>query len=103
MRSAGAVRPNFLNRKIGFGFLSARAAFYSAAFPVASALALGVVLTLAVPFIVAPSASAQDDIASRRASAQDQFERAEMQRAALEAKPERERSVRDYEDLVSAY
>ncbi len=26
-----------------------------------------------------------------------------MQRAALEAKPERERSVRDYEDLVSAY
>jgi N-acetylmuramoyl-L-alanine amidase len=65
--------------------------------------ALSFALILALALVVVPSAVAQDDIASRRASAQDQFERAEMQRAALEAKAERERSVRDYEDLVSAY
>ena len=46
-------------------------------------------------------AAAQEDSLSRRA--QGQFERAEALRAALEAKTERERSLRDYENLVSAY
>ena len=111
MRPAGAVRPTFLNPKIGLGFaspisrrVSGRAAFCLAAFELTSfALTLSVALILALALVVVPSAAAQDDIASRRASAQDQFERAEAQRAALEAKAERERSLRDYEDLVSAY
>jgi N-acetylmuramoyl-L-alanine amidase len=48
-------------------------------------------------------AAAQEDPASRRAAAQGQFERAEALRATLEAKTERERSLREYEALVSAY
>ncbi len=60
-------------------------------------------LIFALSYAAVSPAAAQDDIASRRASAQDQFARAEALRATLEAKPERERSVRDYEDLVSAY
>jgi N-acetylmuramoyl-L-alanine amidase len=43
------------------------------------------------------------DAAMRKAAAQGQFERAEALRAAFEAKTERERSVRDYENLLSAY
>ncbi len=67
------------------------------------ALALSLTLIVAFAIVAVPSAAAQDDIVSRRASARDQFERAEAQRSALEAKAERERSVRDYEDLVTAY
>src|SRR5438445_2734532 len=48
-------------------------------------------------------AAAQEGYLSRRAAAQGQFERAEALRATLEAKTERERSLRDYENLVSAY
>ena len=115
MRPAGAVRPTFLNPKIGFGLVSSpsrrvsgRPGFGLAVFEVASfalALSFALIPSLALAFVLVavPSAAAQDDIASRRASAQDQFERAEAQRSALEAKAERERSVRDYEDLVSAY
>jgi N-acetylmuramoyl-L-alanine amidase len=40
---------------------------------------------------------------SRRAAAEGQFERAEAMRQAFEAKAERERSLRDYENLVNAY
>jgi N-acetylmuramoyl-L-alanine amidase len=43
------------------------------------------------------------DAGSRRAAAQGQFERAEALRAALEVKTERERSLREYEAVVSAY
>ena len=115
MSAAGAVRPTFLNPKIGFGLVSSlsrrvsgQAGFRLAAFELTSlALALTFALipslALALALVVAPPAAAQDDIASRRASAQDQFERAEAQRAALEAKAERTRSMHDYEDLVSAY
>ena len=115
MRAARAVRPTFLNPKIGFGFasslsrrVSGPAGFRLAAFELtSSALALSFALipslALAFAIVAVPSAAAQDDVASRRASAQDQFERAEAQRSALEAKAERERSVRDYEDLVTAY
>jgi N-acetylmuramoyl-L-alanine amidase len=48
-------------------------------------------------------AAAQEDVASRRVAAEGQFQRAEAMRTALEAKTERERSVQDYENLVSAY
>ena len=46
---------------------------------------------------------AQDDGPARRASAHTQFQRAEMMRAALEAKNERERSLQDYKNLVFEY
>jgi len=51
---------------------------------------------------VTPGA-AQEDNGSRRAAAEGQFARAEALRATLEAKIERERSLQDYENLVSAY
>jgi N-acetylmuramoyl-L-alanine amidase len=52
---------------------------------------------------VTPAAAAQEDYASRREAAEGQFARAEALRATLEAKTERERSLQDYENLVSAY
>jgi N-acetylmuramoyl-L-alanine amidase len=48
-------------------------------------------------------AAAQEDPASRRTAAQAQFERAETMRATLEAKNERERSLREYETLITTY
>ena len=41
--------------------------------------------------------------AARRAEADEQFARAEAMRATLEAKPERQRSLQDYLQLVAAY
>ena len=48
-------------------------------------------------------ACAQQDPASRRAAAEGQFKHAEAMRRAFEAKAERDRSLRDYENLVNAY
>ncbi len=78
------------NQKFGLGFASSLSVF---------SLALILVLQLgrAMP------AAAQEDYVSRRAAAEGQFERAEALRATLEAKSERERSLREYEALVSAY
>src|ERR1700730_2796944 len=90
MRSSpGPSRPTSIER-IALGFASSLALF-SLAF--ISALFVGSVLP----------AAAQEDVASRRIAAEGQFQRAEAMRAALEAKTERERSVQDYENLVSAY
>ncbi len=70
----------------------------------ASALAvLFLLVTLALGLGVVTPAAAQEDVASRRVAAEGQFQRAEAMRTALEAKTERERSVQDYENLVSAY
>ena len=70
----------------------------------ASALAvLFLLLSLAFGLGAVTPAAAQEDNGSRRAAAEGQFERAEALRAALEAKTERERSLQDYENLVSAY
>ncbi len=44
-----------------------------------------------------------DDGADRRAAAHAQFDRAEALRATLEAKTERDRSIKDYQQLVNAY
>ena len=44
-----------------------------------------------------------DDAADRRAAAAAQFEKAEGLRAQLEAKTERDRSIKDYQQLVNAY
>ena len=70
----------------------------------ASALAfLFLLLSLALGLGAVTPAAAQEDNGSRRAAAEGQFERAEALRATLEAKTERERSLQDYENLVSAY
>jgi N-acetylmuramoyl-L-alanine amidase len=63
---------------------------------------LGMTMVMMVPGFGTP-ARAQEDPASRRAAAEGQFERAEALRATLEAKTERERSLREYEALVMAY
>jgi N-acetylmuramoyl-L-alanine amidase len=47
--------------------------------------------------------AAADDAADRRAAARAQFTRAEELRAALEAKPERQRSLQEYNRAASAY
>jgi N-acetylmuramoyl-L-alanine amidase len=90
MRSSpGPSRATSIER-IALGFASSLALFSLA---LISALFVGTVLP----------AAAQEDVASRRVAAEGQFQRAEAMRAALEAKTERERSVQDYENLVSAY
>lgn len=50
-----------------------------------------------------PAALAQGALAERRKQATAQFERAEKQRAALEARPAASRTLRDYNDVVAAY
>ena len=90
MRSSpGPSRATSIER-IALGFASSLP-FFSLA--LISALFVGSVLP----------AAAQEDVASRRVAAEGQFQRAEAMRATLEAKTERERSVQDYENLVSAY
>jgi N-acetylmuramoyl-L-alanine amidase len=90
MRSSpGPSRATSIER-IAFGFASSLAPF-----------SLAVIFLLFVGCLL--PAAAQEDVASRRVAAEGQFQRAEAMRAALEAKTERERSVQDYENLVSAY
>jgi N-acetylmuramoyl-L-alanine amidase len=89
MRSARPLRPH-TGRKFAFGFASPLGLFF-------------LLLTLALGFGAIAPVAAQEDAASRRAAAEGQFQRAEALRATLEAKTERERSVRDYQDVVSAY
>jgi N-acetylmuramoyl-L-alanine amidase len=89
MRSVRPFRAT-LRPKVAFAFVSSLASF---------SLALLLVLELGSAAPVA----AQDDPVSRRAAAEGQFERAEALRATLEAKTERERSLREYEELVTAY
>ena len=59
-------------------------------------LLLGLVMCLAIP-------SRGDDLSQRREQAHDQFARAETMRADLEAKTERQRSIKDYQQLITAY
>src|SRR5437588_8206777 len=63
---------------------------------------LGMTMVMTVAGFSAP-VQAQEDYASRRPAAEGQFERAEAARATLEAKTERERSLREYEAVVMAY
>src|SRR5438445_1421173 len=89
MRPAGPSRATS-SHKITSGFASSLVPF-----------SLALVMALGVGGV--SPAAAQEDYLSRRAAAQGQFERAEALRATLEAKTERERSVRDYQNLGSAY
>jgi N-acetylmuramoyl-L-alanine amidase len=72
-------------------------------FPVATCRHLGAMRFLLGLLLLTAIASRADDLTQRRASAHDQFARAEALRADLEAKPERQRSIKDYQQLVSAY
>src|SRR5438105_15203269 len=67
-----------------------------------AAMLLGMTMVMMVAEFSTP-VQAQEDYASRRAAAEGQFERAEASRATLEAKTERERSLREYEAVVMAY
>lgn len=51
----------------------------------------------------APAVLGQSALAERRRQASAQYERAERQRAALEAKPAASRTLREYNDTVAAY
>jgi N-acetylmuramoyl-L-alanine amidase len=62
----------------------------------AASLILGLLLFAAAP-------SRGDDLSERRSQAHDQFTRAEGMRADLEAKSERQRSLKEYQQLISAY
>jgi N-acetylmuramoyl-L-alanine amidase len=53
--------------------------------------------------VAAPVALGQSALAERRKQASAQYERAERQRAALEAKPAASRTLREYDDTVAAY
>jgi hypothetical protein len=50
-----------------------------------------------------PNIARANSPAARRESAKTQFDRAEREREALEARPERDRSLKDYSSVVSAY
>ena len=64
----------------------------------------GVYLGLLLGMILAGSLAVRADEASqRRADAKDQFARAEGLRAALEAKPERRRSLQEYSRVATSY
>jgi N-acetylmuramoyl-L-alanine amidase len=93
MRPGRPSRPT-LSQKAPLGFASSLG-------PLCIPLSLVVILVLGSS-AAAPTA-AQEDYVSRRAAAQGQFERAEALRATLEEKTERERSLRDYDNVVSAY
>jgi N-acetylmuramoyl-L-alanine amidase len=58
---------------------------------------------LSVLLLIALPARGDDDAAERRTEAHAQFDKAEAMRAQLEAKAERERSIKDYQQLVNAY
>ncbi|MGH9680866.1 MAG: hypothetical protein ACRD4Y_13025, partial [Candidatus Acidiferrales bacterium] len=53
--------------------------------------------------IFAVLSAAQTNSPARRELAKEQFDRAESQRQALEAKPENARTVKEYASLVSSY
>jgi N-acetylmuramoyl-L-alanine amidase len=86
----GRPLPATSSQKAAFGFAS-------------SLLSCSLTLILGIGLGAVARAYAQEDSASRRAAAEGQFERAEAMRATLEAKTERERSLREYEALVTAY
>ena len=86
----GRPLPATSSQKAAFGFASSLLCFF-------------LTLILGIGLGAVARAYAQEDSASRRAAAEGQFERAEAMRATLEAKTERERSLREYEALVTAY
>src|SRR5260370_36243825 len=58
---------------------------------------------LAAALFVSLVPALQAESAEKRISAQAQFDRAEKQRAALNAKPNAERSLEEYKQTVSSY
>jgi N-acetylmuramoyl-L-alanine amidase len=58
---------------------------------------------LATLFLAGGQPGRADDLAARRQSVREQFARAEGLRVALEAKPERQRSLQEYTEVVTSY
>jgi N-acetylmuramoyl-L-alanine amidase len=64
---------------------------------------LGVLFTLPLFLSLFSNASLADSSTARRETAKNQFDRAEKDRQALESRPEKDRSLKDYNSLVNAY
>ncbi len=64
---------------------------------------LGVLFTFLLFLSLFSNASRADSSTARRETAKNQFDRAEKDRQALESRPEKDRSLKDYNALVSAY
>jgi len=63
----------------------------------------GVLFTFLLFLSLFSSASRADSSTARRETAKNQFDRAEKDRQALESRPEKDRSLKDYNSLVNAY
>jgi N-acetylmuramoyl-L-alanine amidase len=98
MRAGRPSPPN--TRKIG---AASRATLIRQSIRISSRIPFLLAMIWVLVAVAAVPAAAQEDPASRRTAAQAQFERAEAMRATLEAKSERERSLREYETLVTTY
>jgi N-acetylmuramoyl-L-alanine amidase len=66
-------------------------------------LNLRVLFAVLVSLSLLSSVARADNSSARRESAKNQFERAEKQRQALEARPEKDRSLKEYIPVVNAY
>jgi N-acetylmuramoyl-L-alanine amidase len=77
------------------------AVFLPTSFRRVFSMCLPLLLAILAVCYVAPLRA--DDSSDRRSEAKEQFARAESLRVALEAKNERDRSVKDYEQVASAY
>jgi N-acetylmuramoyl-L-alanine amidase len=66
-------------------------------------LNLRVLFAVLVSLSLLSSVARADNSSARRESAKNQFERAEKQRQALEARPEKARSLKEYTSVVNAY
>jgi N-acetylmuramoyl-L-alanine amidase len=64
---------------------------------------LHVLFAFVVFLSLLPSAARADNTFARRETAKNQFERAEKERQALEAHPEKDRSLKDYTSVLDAY
>ena len=63
----------------------------------------GVVFTFLIVLSLFANVSRADSSASRRETAKNQFDRAEKDRQALESRPEKDRSLKEYSSLITAY
>ena len=63
----------------------------------------GVLFTFLLLLSIFSSASRADSSTARRETAKNQFDRAEKDRQVLESRPEKDRSLKEYNSLVNAY
>src|ERR1700682_2718638 len=64
---------------------------------------LGVIFTFLIFLSLFSNASRGDTVSTRRETARNQFDRAEMGRQTLESRPEKNRSLKDYTPVLNSY